>query len=287
VPGPAPIILEIDKENMGIELNMAIRKILSIYQPKDVMILCRTNRQINDINNLLQEDVPVDSVQSAFGWSSNIGSKILSFLRFCVDKSNYTVERLIKSIRLDTKDVIVKWINEAVITGKSLLDIISSDDATGGNALLDEVINISNKPIGITDKALLYYSAFVKPELANDVYNDAIAENCISTIKFFEDNVSHSIGELLSWLITLNTQDMIGGDNKIKVMTYHTAKGLESEVVILPWIEDGIFPKNPDTDDLWAELRLFYVGITRTKSLLYIIKTGDSCFLRGYDGKKA
>ncbi|MFZ5426111.1 MAG: UvrD-helicase domain-containing protein [Thermodesulfobacteriota bacterium] len=69
---------------------------------------------------------------------------------------------------------------------------------------------------------------------------------------------------------------------KVRIMTLHAAKGLEFEVVFMPALEDGILPfagmgrltgklspaeVPPDEAE---EERLFYVGLTRAKSRLYL-----------------
>ena len=65
-------------------------------------------------------------------------------------------------------------------------------------------------------------------------------------------------------------------------MTLHAAKGLEFRAVFLPALEDGILPfagsaflsgksGNPTGElDEDEERRLFYVGLTRAKSRLYL-----------------
>lgn len=63
----------------------------------------------------------------------------------------------------------------------------------------------------------------------------------------------------------------------VSLMSMHAAKGLEFEVVFIPGCETGIMPFelfHPKTpDELAEEERLFYVGITRTKSRLYLSHT--------------
>ncbi len=68
---------------------------------------------------------------------------------------------------------------------------------------------------------------------------------------------------------------------KVQVMTMHGAKGLEFEAVFLPGLEEGILPfagmdmllGKPGADgglDLEEERRLFYVGLTRAKTMLFM-----------------
>lgn len=67
----------------------------------------------------------------------------------------------------------------------------------------------------------------------------------------------------------------------IKMVTYFSAKGLEFDIVVLPFLDNGIFPylhdesetnKDEDTfDDIMNNARnLLYVGMTRARSMLYM-----------------
>ncbi|MFZ5812008.1 MAG: UvrD-helicase domain-containing protein [Thermodesulfobacteriota bacterium] len=88
---------------------------------------------------------------------------------------------------------------------------------------------------------------------------------------------------LLSFVNTQNELELVGrAAEKVRIMTLHAAKGLEFAAVFLPALEDGILPfagaellrgnaqAGQAPPDEAEERRLFYVGLTRAKSRLFL-----------------
>ncbi|GHV28765.1 DNA helicase [Clostridia bacterium] len=70
--------------------------------------------------------------------------------------------------------------------------------------------------------------------------------------------------------------------DRVNLMTLHSAKGLEFENVFIVGMEDGIFPGNKvffDEKELEEERRLAYVGFTRAKKKLFLVRAGRRTYL--------
>src|SRR5260370_29127900 len=105
-----------------------------------------------------------------------------------------------------------------------------------------------------------------KERLAN------IEELITAAHQFHQEDNSRTIADFLE-NITL-ASDVDGWDEKqdlVSVMTLHAAKGLEFPVVYMPANEQGILPHErrlAKDEDLEAERRLAFVGLTRAKAEL-------------------
>jgi DNA helicase II / ATP-dependent DNA helicase PcrA len=95
-------------------------------------------------------------------------------------------------------------------------------------------------------------------------------------LTFLQDFLSH---------ITLESGEHVDNNDNdcVKLMTLHSAKGLEFPLVFLCGLEEGLFPhimSMRTTDEVEEERRLCYVGMTRAMQKLYLLHA-ESRQLRG------
>ncbi len=85
------------------------------------------------------------------------------------------------------------------------------------------------------------------------------------------------LASFLESIALISDQDTLSEEqNAPTLLTLHAAKGLEFPVVIIIGLNDGVLPHQRSFDDPEAmaeERRLFYVGVTRTKDRLYLLRS--------------
>ena len=77
-----------------------------------------------------------------------------------------------------------------------------------------------------------------------------------------------TIDEWMQNIMLQTDQDEEGDDNRVTLMTVHSAKGLEYDYIYIVGMEEGLFPSSRSVEsinDLEEERRLMYVAITRAK----------------------
>jgi DNA helicase-2/ATP-dependent DNA helicase PcrA len=84
------------------------------------------------------------------------------------------------------------------------------------------------------------------------------------------------LSAFLEEVALVSDQDELNGeDDRVTLLTLHTAKGLEFPVVFIVGLEENILPhvrSMDDPDQLEEERRLMYVGVTRAKDRLYLVR---------------
>lgn len=86
---------------------------------------------------------------------------------------------------------------------------------------------------------------------------------------------TRTLDEFLENTALVADQDTLTDGNAPTLLTLHAAKGLEFGAVFIIGLDDGILPHSRSFDEpeqMEEERRLFYVGITRAKDKLYLVR---------------
>jgi DNA helicase-2/ATP-dependent DNA helicase PcrA len=100
-------------------------------------------------------------------------------------------------------------------------------------------------------------------------------ENVVELQRLADEYDQRPLSEFLENIALVSDQDTIKEGNVPTLLTLHAAKGLEFGVVFIVGLDDGILPHSRSFDEpeeMEEERRLFYVGITRAKDRLYLLR---------------
>jgi DNA helicase-2/ATP-dependent DNA helicase PcrA len=101
-------------------------------------------------------------------------------------------------------------------------------------------------------------------------------ENVMELRRLAAEYEQQGLSDFLEAVALVSDQDTYDSSAKVPtLMTLHAAKGLEFPIVFITGLEDGTLPHIRSFDDpegMAEERRLFYVGITRAKERLYLVR---------------
>ena len=131
---------------------------------------------------------------------------------------------------------------------------------------LDEFLDLLLDKTGYLDSLKALENADVKIENVQELRT--------SIVQYMEQAEEPTLGGFLEEVALYTEADRDdGSDDKVTLMTVHSAKGLEYENIFVTGLDDGIFPSSrsfDSEDDMEEERRLAYVAITRAKKRLYL-----------------
>ncbi len=171
---------------------------------------------------------------------------------------------------------------------RSLLDELRQL-ADGRTAPVGEAVDVETGELGLdlgdaaADQAPLSPALLLEEVLKRSGYLAELeAEKTIEAESRVE-NIAELVGmagqheqldAFLEATALVSDQDQVDGDgSQVLLMTIHTAKGLEFDVVTIIGLEDGVFPhlrSLAEPDELEEERRLAYVAITRARRRLHV-----------------
>ena len=86
-----------------------------------------------------------------------------------------------------------------------------------------------------------------------------------------ENDDINTTSDLMNYIYLKATENFT--NDRVRILTVHSSKGLEAKNVIIIGCDDGIFPSVfcQTSKQIEEERRLFYVAMTRAKDNLYLV----------------
>jgi DNA helicase-2/ATP-dependent DNA helicase PcrA len=143
------------------------------------------------------------------------------------------------------------------------------DKETRGEALHEQVAHV------IERSGLIAHHG-KKTDLSGEARVENLEElvNAAREVMRNEDSDLPPLAEFLAFAVLESGDGQAESyQDSVQLMTLHSAKGLEFELLFLCGMEDGLFPHQRSLNDaagLEEERRLCYVGLTRAKRELYV-----------------
>jgi DNA helicase-2/ATP-dependent DNA helicase PcrA len=146
--------------------------------------------------------------------------------------------------------------------------LLNELEAMVETATVDEILRAALSRSGLLDSL----------KASRDPQDEARVENLDELVnvakEFQRNNPQGKLPDFLNEVALVAAADDIDDESgTVSLMTLHTAKGLEYDVVFLTGIEEGLLPHKMSflvPGGTAEERRLFYVGITRARQKLHI-----------------
>ena len=252
------ITLDFEKAFMAKHIPYVIYGSLKFYQRreiKDVLAYFRlVNTEFDDISFERIMNVP----------KRGIGEKALLAIKQGAARMNLCMYQYVLTSEA-MKECNPKAIN-ALRTMITRIEItrkkINDDDEMFSKILEDFITDIG-------------YFTYLQEDDDGDERSDNVKSLFEDIRHFLKSNPEATFDEYLQNVALVSAQDDMREEDKISLMTVHTAKGLEFPVVFIVRFNQGVFPNmRALLDDgfraLEEERRLAYVAMTRAKERLYL-----------------
>lgn len=260
------------------------------YDYKDIAILYRTNAQSRILEEkFVQNNVPYRIFGGVNFYARKEIKDILAYLK-TIDNAtdDVAVKRIInvpkRGIGQTTIDRVSVYANDNNISFyDALRNIRDISTVTKGAVKVEPFTNMIQM---LRSKAQVYsvkelvedviqdtgYIEYLRETETDDEVEQRIEniDELVTKAKAYDDaNDEPTLSGFLEEVaLVADIDNLDENNNRVVMMTLHSAKGLEFPIVYLAGMEDGLFPSymtitSEDPKDLEEERRLAYVGITR------------------------
>lgn len=258
---------------------------------RDCAVLYRTNAQARLLEErMVVEGIPYNVVGGTNFYARQEIKDILAYLKTIDNgRDEVAVRRIVNVPKRSIGTVTLEKVADyAEIRDMSLYDAMCEADQISGLGKAETKIKgfvnliqvlrsgLKSYPISDLIRAILertQYEEYLR-NMDDESADDRLAnidELITKAVSYEETHDEPNLSEFLEEIALVADIDNVeDGDNRVLLMTLHSAKGLEFPVVYLSGMEDGLFPSYmtivaDDPGEVEEERRLAYVGITRAK----------------------
>lgn len=263
---------------------------------RDIAILYRAHYVTRTVEDaLLKEKIPYTIYSGAPFFERAEIKDALSYLRFIAYRDDLSFLRVANVPKRNLGERRMAFLKEyAEKEGCSLYEALKqnldtelfrSTKARQLVSLTEQLADgYASRPISELLSAVLNESGYEKMLRTEGAQNrlDNLAELKQSVYEYETSCGEESMLEHYLAHVAMFTNADIDGGDKVKLMTVHTAKGLEFPYVFLCAMNEGIFPskKTSTLQGMEEERRLAFVAVTRAKKRLFISEAQG----RNFDG---
>ena len=236
----------------------------------EIAILYRSSVAVTSIyQHLLETKIPFVKLGSdGFKWNKTPYKPLLALLALLHDKENYHYLKCILPILGISPAVLQDFSTDNQLTFGNILQIPSLSGTQ--RQLLKDFMDIRSD-LSLRQLIIVIWDQYLKAYLKADT--DEVLDEVLATTDKF-----HSFIELKAHIMQIKYQSkvmqrLLSNPNAdyLRLMSVHSAKGLEFSSVFLIGAADGLLPDTSHDDiDINEENRLAYVAVTRAKDNLYI-----------------
>lgn len=262
------------------------------YHYRDIALFCRTNYYYQNLEFQLREcDIPYRIIGGLKFFEKYEIKIIMAYLRFL-----YNPNDLISLLRIINtpnrgigKQTIEKIRQISQREGRSFYNIletieqydIKKDPINDFVKMIKEFITLKNEsdPFHLTAYIInrIDYKGYLEKFPEYEIRHNNI-DQFLKDIKGYVHTEQEPSLEGYIYRISLLSEvdDLKEKEDYIHIITIHNAKGLEFKVVFIIGLQEGMFPhyrvleSDDCQNDIEEERRLFYVGLTRAKELVYL-----------------
>lgn len=272
------------------EAQWIVARIKELYQQgvpySQITLLYRAHYLTRQLEGaLLKEKIPYEIYSGIQFFERQEIKDALSYLRLIALRDDLSFRRVAnnpkRNLGIRRMEFLEKYAEDQGCTLYEALERNIDDDVFKGTKarallkLVESFGNYGNQSVSEVLSAILDksgYEAALRTE-GNQARLDNLAE-LKQAAQDFEINCGEecTLEDYLRHVALFTNMDLGSGADKVKLMTIHTAKGLEFPYVFICGLNEGIFPskKTRTIAAMEEERRLAFVAVTRAEKGLYI-----------------